>query len=106
MVNKIMLLGIAGAGILALTLKGKASGNGGGNFPPPGTSLGDVDGDGIVSKADADLVAAYSVGNVQLTQDQHDRADVNCDGIVNIVDALLIAQYAEGNRVSFPCGES
>lgn len=69
---------------------------------PPCGDYGDVDGDGYVTAADAQLVADYVIGLIELTADQLHRADVNGDGQVNGVDALAISQYVEGVIDTFP----
>jgi len=72
---------------------------------PPCGNYGDVDGDGVVSRNDYQLIADYTVGNVSLTPDQLARADVNGDGSVTIFDASLIYQYVTGSIDTFPvCG--
>ena len=66
--------------------------------------LGDVDGDGYVTPADAQL-AANAVGLlIELTPDQFRRANVTGSGKLSVVDALFIGQYAEGLRDTFPAG--
>ena len=56
--------------------------------------LGDVDGDGDLTSADALIVLRYAL-NI-LTEVDADIADVNGDGTVNSVDALLILRRAMG----------
>ena len=63
---------------------------------PDGLGYGDVDGDGYVTDADANLVSDYTVGNATLTSEQLIRADVNGDGNVTITDSMLIGRYAAG----------
>ena len=60
--------------------------------------LGDVDGDGKVTVADAILVARYAISAGELSNEGNalQLADFNCDGFVNIVDATLIARAALG----------
>jgi hypothetical protein len=53
---------------------------------------GDVNGDGVVTKEDADLILQYVVGNINLSPAQLAAADVNNDGIVSAADAALIMQ--------------
>ena len=55
---------------------------------------GDLDGDGVVSSADALLVLRYSMNLSNLTANQLLAADVNGDGVVNSVDATLIMRQS------------
>ncbi len=73
--------------------------------PCPCGEMGDVDGDGWVTMNDANMIAQWVVGNIELSDEQLRRADVNADGEVTIVDAMFIAQYIEGLRDTFPCCE-
>lgn len=52
--------------------------------------LGDVNGDGVINKADSDLVLEYIAGNTDLTSKQFMAADVDKNGIVNEIDAAKI----------------
>lgn len=75
------------------------------------TSLwGDVDGDGVVTTADAVVISDYAVGlpvpNLSLVLA---RGDVNNDGVVNIKDAQQVARYVAGLptlRVGTPIGHT
>jgi len=73
--------------------------------PAPPDGMGDVDGDGRVTEADAKLVAkavgALSRGQDILTSEQYRRANVTRSGRLSVVDALFIGQYATGERDSF-----
>jgi uncharacterized repeat protein (TIGR02543 family) len=60
------------------------------------TILGDVDGNGTVTMADALLVARYIAGLSTLTAPQLLAADLNHDGIMSMMDVLLIARIAVG----------
>lgn len=72
---------------------------------PPCGNYGDIDGDGFVTSADADLAVKYYTGLVSLTPEQLARADVNGDGRVTPADAMLISQYVNGLINTFPvCG--
>jgi len=64
--------------------------------------VGDVDGDGLVTRADADMVGNYLAGNIKFTVGQQLAADVTGDGKISSKDALKIAQYAEGIITTFP----
>ena len=67
---------------------------------------GDVDGDGEITQADADIVMQVGGGIITLTNIQKIAADVNGNGKVNTSDAQLIAQYANGGIDKFPVAES
>lgn len=58
--------------------------------------LGDVNGDGLVDAADADLISRYDAGIIALTSDQLKVGDVNGDGVVDAADAGLISRYDAG----------
>ena len=55
--------------------------------------LGDVNGDGKVSVADATLIQRYLVRSTTFSAKQKLAADVNLDGNVSILDATAIQQY-------------
>lgn len=55
--------------------------------------LGDVDGDGEITQADADLVLSYYVGTTSFTEKQFKAADYNRDGKITPADATLIQQH-------------
>ncbi|RKZ43240.1 MAG: hypothetical protein DRQ41_05785, partial [Gammaproteobacteria bacterium] len=57
-------------------------------------SKGDVDGDGIVSTADARMATGIGVGYYPMTQDQLNAADFNSDNQINAADAIIISHYA------------
>ena len=69
---------------------------------PPCGEYGDVDGDGYVTDADAQMVLEYVVDSIDLTPEQLERADVNNDSVVDSSDAALILQYVEGRIDTFP----
>lgn len=64
-------------------------------------TLGDVNGDGQISKTDADLVNNFYVGNIGLTAKQLKAGDVNKDGKVNSADAVQILKYEAGEITKF-----
>lgn len=70
--------------------------------PAPASGLGDVDGDGRVTKRDAELVIDMATGKVA----RDPSADVDGDGDISSRDALMIARYAEGKMNSFPAEDS
>ena len=55
--------------------------------------LGDINRDGSIDSADAQLALQYSVGNTTLTDLGRRAADVNEDGVIDASDSLLINQY-------------
>jgi V8-like Glu-specific endopeptidase len=57
------------------------------------TAQGDVNGDGVINTADANLILSHIAGMTTLTPAQRLRADVNGDGVVNIFDALIILEW-------------
>ena len=67
----------------------------------PCPPLGDVDGDGVVTAKDGDLISQAVAGLITLTPSQATRADVNGDGVVDEIDHLLILQYAAGQIATF-----
>ncbi|MBR5948665.1 MAG: choice-of-anchor J domain-containing protein [Clostridia bacterium] len=69
--------------------------------PTIGT-LGDVDMDGDVDTADALLALRYSMGLIELTEEQLVQTEVDGDGEVTIVDSLLIIRKALELIESFP----
>ena len=69
--------------------------SGGGSEPQP-TILGDVDGDGEVTIADALLALRYCMGVQDLTDAQLAVADINGDGEVSLDDAILLLRLAMG----------
>lgn len=76
--------------------------------PAPKYTLGDVDGDGKITEADADLVRS-SLGRPAdvrvLNEEQEKAADVDGDGDVTAIDANIIRKYALGIIDTFPAGD-
>ncbi len=52
--------------------------------------LGDVNGDGTLSIADATTIQKYLASITELTSEQLALADFNGDGVVNVSDATAI----------------
>ncbi|MGN0809423.1 MAG: S8 family serine peptidase [Christensenellales bacterium] len=52
--------------------------------------LGDVDGDGFVTMADAVIVARHAMGIITLSDEAFALADIDGDGFVTMLDAVLI----------------
>ncbi|MCD4829590.1 MAG: T9SS type A sorting domain-containing protein [Candidatus Cloacimonetes bacterium] len=81
---------------------------------PPPTLYGDVDGDEVVTEADADIVLDYAAGLDPIPEidprpweaDLIEVADVDTNGVILAFDAALILQYAEGLIDSFPVEQS
>ena len=67
-----------------------------GTVPGPGEmrKKGDINGDGIVSVADATLVQQHAAEMITLEGEALSAADTNGDGIVSVADATLIQQFA------------
>ncbi|MCL2225537.1 MAG: dockerin type I repeat-containing protein [Defluviitaleaceae bacterium] len=59
------------------------------------TRMGDMDGNGRVTSADATLLARHLVGHY-VTIDRR-AADVNCDGVVNTYDLIRLARALVGH---------
>ena len=70
--------------------------------PPPCGRFGDVDGDGVITLKDVELVGSHVIGEISLSPDQLYRADVNGDGRVDAIDGMMIKQYYEGVIETFP----
>lgn len=64
--------------------------------PEPSYSLGDVDGDGIITVMDATMIQRSLVSLETLTQVQYNAADVDVDGYVTVQDATKIQRYIVG----------
>lgn len=70
--------------------------DGGQPTQPGGAWIGDVDGDGSITAADARLALRASVGLETLTEAQKAAADVDHDGSVTAADARLILRASVG----------
>lgn len=66
---------------------------------------GDVNGDGVISRADAEMTLEAAVGAVTLDKYQTIAADVNADGKVTTLDSLLIQRFLIGAITEFAPGE-
>lgn len=58
--------------------------------------LGDLDGNGIISKADTDSLKASFLHKLTLTEDQTVAADTDRNGVLNITDYQRIRAYILG----------
>ncbi len=67
-----------------------------------GIIYGDINGDGRINIADANLVRRCAAKLITLDEKQMTAADVNGDGRVNIADANLIRRYAAKLITDFP----
>lgn len=54
---------------------------------------GDINDDGVISSADAVLLAQHLAELTSLTGGSAEAADVNADGVISSADAVLLAQY-------------
>ncbi len=61
---------------------------------PPSLPKGDVDGNGIVTRLDGELLTRYLSGNAPFTAAQLQRADFDGNGAVNTRDVTVILQNA------------
>lgn len=59
-------------------------------------TLGDVDGDGTISVADAIFVIRKALELIDLDAEQMIAADVDANGQIGVDDALLICRHALG----------
>ena len=59
-------------------------------------SLGDVDGDGVITNKDALMLLQAANDLLNLTEEQFLRADINGDGELSAAEALRILQYVSG----------
>lgn len=66
---------------------------------------GDVNGDGIISKADVTLTQQYIAKMVTLDNYQKIAADVNGDGQINLSDVTLMNKLLTGAIDEFPVGD-
>lgn len=64
------------------------------NATPTDYTLGDVNGDGYITVADATLVQQHAAELITLTDTALLAADTNKDGYVTVADATLIQRYA------------
>ena len=60
------------------------------------SSLGDVDGDGVITGKDALMIVQAINDLLNLTEDQFMRADINGDGELSSAEALRILKYVSG----------
>ncbi len=70
----------------------------------PASILGDADGDGEVTAADAALIQRYDAQMPVGDNFNATLADVNGDGEVDILDVTLIQRYLAGMTVKYPIG--
>ena len=62
-----------------------------------GSTLGDVNGDNLITAVDASkiltLYATINEGNIDITDKELDICDINKDGLINAIDASFILRY-------------
>ncbi len=56
--------------------------------------IGDADGDGLITAADARLILRRAAQLVVFTPEQEERADVDCDGKITAKDARMVLRVA------------
>lgn len=66
---------------------------------PVGVLQGDVNGDGLITPADALYVTKYTQGKITLTDEQKKTLDMNGDNVVDAADAQLILSIYLGKGV-------
>lgn len=59
-------------------------------------SLGDVDGDGVITNRDALMLLQAANDKLNLTEEQFMRADIDKDGVLSASEAMRILQYVSG----------
>lgn len=59
-------------------------------------SMGDMDGDGVVSTVDARIVLRIAAGHINPTSTQMNLADMNADKIISLEDARRVLMLASG----------
>ena len=64
------------------------------------SSLGDVNGDGLITTLDALMLVQHINGRINLSNEQFQRADLNKDGQLSAFEALMILQYVSGKLTS------
>ena len=64
--------------------------------------IGDVDGDGVVTYDDAQIIFDYVAGIGSMTQEELKSADVDGDGRVTVADAVQVFHFASGVLRSLP----
>jgi len=70
-----------------------------------GFSLGDTDGDGRITSADATAIAHMLLNNGKIVLNENSpanllAADLNGDGYITLADVTLLARWLVGNNVS------
>lgn len=59
-------------------------------------SLGDVDGDGVITNKDALMLLQAANDKLNLNEEQFIRADIDKDGVLSAAEAMRILQYVSG----------
>lgn len=55
--------------------------------------LGDLNGDGLVTSADAVLLTRSLTDLAELTAEQQKAADINGDGVITSADAVILVRF-------------
>lgn len=70
-------------------------------FNPLAGTIGDVNGDGVVTRSDAEIILRHTVSSIILGELERGAADVNGDGVIDAIDAILILKSAAQSGGSF-----
>lgn len=74
--------------------------------PPVSVILGDANGDGIITIADATLIQKVAVGFEALSDKYTKAADVDGNGIINVKDATYIQKYNAEIEIEYNVGSA
>lgn len=73
-----------------------------GKLPPCGR-YGDVNGDGVITQADVDMITQHLAGVITLSPGQRQLADVDGSGVIDINDITALVNYINGDsRATLP----
>jgi uncharacterized repeat protein (TIGR02543 family) len=75
------------------------------HFAQEVSTLGSVDGDGVVNSTDALIILSANAGMNALQFCPMNCGDVNADGFVDSTDALIVLSFNVGMTVPFPVGQ-
>ena len=64
-----------------------------GGKPSDGLGVGDINGDGYVTIADATMIQLYVSSQIELTDEQIAQCDFDFDGQITIMDTTCIQKY-------------
>lgn len=74
--------------------------------PPVSVILGDANGNGIITIADATLIQKVAVGFEALSDKYTKAADVDGNGIINVKDATYIQKYNAEIEIEYNVGSA